>query len=385
MQVQQLPADFRAAADDSYTKFESVARWKEATKSPAVGFFPVYFPEELAHALDMLPVGLNGASGGVSLDIATAHTQSFVCSISRSVFQMALQGNLDLFEGLVFSNICDVARNLSGITKRNLPARYVEYLHYPINNGSGYAVEYLRSEYERLTQGMEKLSGRQLGRERLNESIAIYNEKRRLQRQLLELRRESPWLVPYSDWYSVLRAGSIMPVEQYVDGMKGYLSGLVGAQGRTQDRIRVAVVGNFCEQPPVMLMKVIEDAGCYVINDEALIGSRWLGQAAAGTEDPVAALARGYVSNMEPLTVRFHPGINKQEYIASFLEGIKAEGVVFLTPKFCEPALYDYMIFKGALDKTKLPYLHLEYEESSSSFEYARTMIETFAEGILFD
>lgn len=385
MQVEQLPNHFQAAAEDSFTKFESVVRWKSETRAPAVGYFPVYFPEELAHSLGILPVGVNGASGGVNLDIATAHTQSFVCSISRSVFQMALQGNLDMFDGLIFSNICDVARNLSGITKRNLQARYIDYLHYPINNSSVHAAEYLRSEYERLSQGLEKLAGRRLDKDKLNESIAVYNEKRALQRRLLELRRESPWLVPYTDWYSLLRAGSILPVESYVERLKSYLTGLGGREGRTKDKIRVAVVGNFCEQPPVMLMKVIEDAGCYIINDEALIGLRWLGHAPDDTEDPVATLARSYVSNPEPLTVRFHPDINKQEYLASFLTDIKAEGVVFLTPKFCEPALYDYMIYKGALDKTKLPYLHLEYEESSSSFEHARTMMETFAEGILFD
>ena len=385
LQVGQPTPHFQTAADDSYTKFESVARWKSETKGQAVGYFPVYFPEELAHSLGILPVGLNGASGGVSLDIATAHTQSFVCSISRSVFQMALQGNLDLFDGLVFSNICDVARNLSGIVKRNLPARYVEYLHYPINNSSEYAAEYLRSEYERLASGLERLAGRSLEIGKLNESISVYNEKRRLQTRMLELRRESPWLVSYADFYSVLRAGSILPVGAYVEQLQGYMDELGSGQVRTKDKIRVAVVGNFCEQPPVMLMKVIEDAGCYVINDEALIGSRWLGQAPEGTQDPLASLARSYVTNREPLTVRFHPDINKQDYITSFLGSIRAEGVVFLTPKFCEPALYDYMIFKGALDKMKMPYLHLEYEESSSSFEYARTMVETFVEGILFD
>lgn len=385
MQVEQTPMNFQSSAEDSFTKFESVAKWKRETKSPAVGYFPVYFPEELAHALSILPVGINGASGGVNLDIATAHTQSFVCSISRSVFQMALQGNLDVFDGLIFSNICDVARNLSGITKRNLPARYIEYLHYPINNSSAHAAEYLRSEYERLAQGLGKLSGRELDKGVLNSSISLFNEKRGLQRRLLDQRRERPWLVPYTDWYSILRAGSILPVERYLELLRRYVGGLGTQEGRTKDKIRVAVVGNFCEQPPAMLMKVIEDAGCYVVNDEALIGSRWLGRAPDDTEDPVGALAKSYISNPEPLTVRFHPDINKQEYLASFLTSINAEGVLFLTPKFCEPALYDYMIYKGALDKTKLPYLHLEYEESSSSFEHARTMVETFVEGILFD
>ncbi|MFN3622063.1 MAG: 2-hydroxyacyl-CoA dehydratase, partial [Nitrososphaerales archaeon] len=87
----------------------------------------------------------------------------------------------------------------------------------------------------------------------------------------------------------------------------------------------------------------------------------------------------------EPLTVRYNPSVDKHSYILKLVKATKAEGVVFITPKFCEPALYDYMIYKTILDKHNIPYLHLEYEESTSSFEHVRTMLETFAESIMFD
>lgn len=382
--IEEATSEFRGPFEDSFTTFQSVKTWKEKTGGLALAYFPVYFPEELAHAMDFLPVGVLGASGGVSLDIATAHTQSFVCSISRSTFQMTLQGNLDVFDALIFSNICDIARNLSGITKRNLPKRYIDYIHFPVNNSSAYATEYLRDEYHRIVRGLEAVSGNKLDQDKLKASISLYNEKRRLQRELVELRRSKPWLIPYSDWYSLIRAGSIMPAEAYVKEIRAALPKLSARKMRPMDRIRVAVIGNFCEQPPVTLMKVIEEAGSYIANDEALIGARWLADVPT-EEDPVHSLAGAYVTNSEPLTVRFHPDIDKQQYITNFLSEIRAEGVIFCTPKFCEPALYDYMIYKGALDEMKMPYLHLEYEESSSSFEQIRMMVETFTESVLFD
>ncbi len=385
MMVEEVLPKFSAAEEDSYTAFRTVSRWKEETKGKAVGYFPVYFPEELAHSLGMLPVCLQGASGGVSLDMATAHTQSFVCSISRSVFQMALQGNLDAFDSLIFSNICDVARNLSGIVKRNTPSKYIDYIHYPVNNSSQYAAEYLRDEYQRIGKGLAAVSGAVIESDSLKASIATYNEKRRLLTALVALRREKPWLMPYTEWYSVVRAGTVMPVEAYVGHLRTYLDALSSRQAKPMDKIRVAVLGNFCEQPPVMLMKVIEDAGCYVVNDEALIGGRWLPEVHVNGDDPLHALAQAYIQNTEPLTVRFHPDVKKQDYIRAFLPKIGADGVIFCTPKFCEPALYDYMIFKPPVEEGKVPYLHLEYEESSSSFEHVRTMIETFAESVLFD
>lgn len=383
--LEQIPPPFAAAAEDSYTTFESVKRWKADTGGSALGYFPVYFPEELAHAMGLLPVGLYGASGRLSLDMATAHTQSFICSISRSVFQMALQGNLDIFDGLLFSNICDVARNLSGITKRNLGKRYVDYLHYPINNASSYAARYLREEYARIASGLGKVSGSLLRDDALRVSIGLHNEKRRLLRELVQLRRSRPWLIPYTEWYAVMRAGSIMPVEDYVAALRRYVKDVSAREGKPMDRIRVVVAGTFCEQPPLMLMKTIEDAGCYIVHDEALIGSRWMGEVPATEPDPLFSLARAYADNPEPLTVRFHPDIDKRARFADLLASTGAQGVVFCTPKFCEPALYDSVIFKGVLEKAKLPYLHLEYEESASSFEHDRTMVETFAESILFE
>lgn len=382
----EVPASpFAAAAEDSYTDFESVKRWKEARGMAALGYFPVHFPEELAHAMGLLPVGLYGASGRLSLDMATARTQSFICSISRSVFQMALQGHLDVFDGLVFSNICDVARNLSGITKRNLPERYVDYLHYPINNASPYAARYLREEYARIASGLEKVARRPVRDDALRASMKLYNEKRRLLRELADLRRSRPWILPYAEWYAAARAGAIMPVEDYVPALTAYVEKVSARTGKPMDRVRVIVAGTFCEQPPLLLMRTVEDAGCYIVHDEALIGSRWIGEVPISEPDPLLSLAKAYVENPEPLTVRFHPDVDKRSRYNSLLRSASAQGVVFLTPKFCEPALYDSVIFKGVLEAAKVPYLHLEYEESASSFEHDRTMVETFVESILFE
>lgn len=379
------PSSLLTAAEDSYTTFDSVKRWKEGTGRAALGYFPVYFPEELAHAMGLLPVGLYGASGRLSLDMATAHTQSFICSISRSVFQMALQGSLGVFDALLFSNICDVARNLSGITKRNLETTHVDYIHYPVNNGSAHAVRYLREEYARIATGLEAVAGGPLHQDALRASIAVYNEKRRLQRELVDLRRSKPWLIPYTEWYGRMRAGLLMPVEDYNLALRAFLEEARAREGKVMDRIRVVVAGTFCEQPPLPLMKTIEDAGCYIVHDEALIGSHWIGEVPAAEPDPLLSLAGAYVRNSEPLTVRFHPDIDKRSRFAALVESAKAQGVVFCTPKFCEPALYDSVIFKGVLDQMKIPHLHLEYEESASSFEYDRTMVETFVESILFE
>ncbi len=377
---------FEEHVEDSYASFNMVRRWKEELGRKALGYFPVYFPEELAHALNMLPINLLGASGRLPLDIATAHTQSFVCSITKSVFQLAAQDILEMFDVLVFSNICDVARNLSGIMRRNFGAKYhIEYIHYPINNTSAHAVGYLEEEYRRVIGGLERVSGIKMRDEALRDAIGLYNRKRELMNRLAELRSEKPWLLPYTEYYTAIRAGEFMPVERFNQAMESFLREVESRTTRPADRVRVIVKGDFCEQPPLMYMKTIEDAGCYIVGDEALIGPRWIGEINAHADNPIRALAKAYVMNTTPLTVRYHPSIDKRKHIIELVKDMNAEGVIFITPKFCEPALYDYIIYKTALDKAGIPYLHLEYEESTSSFEHVRTMVETFAESIMFD
>ena len=373
---------FESVVEDSYTSFSMVKEWKRKLGRKALGYFPVYFPEELAHALNMIPVNLLGASGRLPLDIATAHTQSFVCSISKSVFQQASQNLLEPFEALVFSNICDVARNLSGIMRRNFGDKHhIEY----INNTTDDAVDYLESEYRRVVEGLEEVAGTRLEEERLREAMLLYNRKRNVLNRLLEVRREAPWLLPYHEYYVAIRAAEFMPAEYFVELAERFMRGVWSRELRPADRVRVVVAGDFCEQPPVMFMKTIEDAGCYIVGDEALIGPRWMGEVNPNSRNPLRALAEAYVKNPTPLTVRYHPTIDKHSYMLGLIKKTRAEGVIFITPKFCEPALYDYIIYKDALDREGIPYLHLEYEESTSSFEHVRTMVETFAESIMFD
>jgi benzoyl-CoA reductase/2-hydroxyglutaryl-CoA dehydratase subunit BcrC/BadD/HgdB len=53
--------------------------------------------------------------------------------------------------------------------------------------------------------------------------------------------------------------------------------------------------------------------------------------------------------------------------------------------KFCEPALFDYPLFRLALERANIPHLVIEFEEKMWTFERARNELETFVESMLFD
>lgn len=368
--------------------FAAVRRWKEAHPGrKAIGCFPVYVPEEIIHAAGMLPVSLFGGGNRIEIDHADSRIQSFICSISRSTLELGLTGRLDVFDGLVFPSICDVARNLSGVWQRNFPQQLCFYIHFAQNIYSAKAVPYLRSEYERLRRALEELGGAPISEEALCHSIAVYNENRALLRRLYDLKRRSPEKVSMTEVYTLVRVGGLMPKEEHNALLRQVLPELEGREAQPMDRIRVVLDGAFCEQPPIEVIMGIEQAGCYIVDDDFAIGRRWLDAPVAldgEAPDALTALARAFIAHSVPSPVRYDgPRVRTQRFLEK-CQMLQVDGVLFVWAKFCDPAQFDYVLLKDALDRAHIPHLAIEFEEKMSVFELVRSQVETFVESILF-
>ena len=92
-----------------------------------------------------------------------------------------------------------------------------------------------------------------------------------------------------------MRAAEVVPPEVFLGQGRAYLEAAHAEPGRRRDNSRVVVVGAFCEQPPLGLIKTIERAGCYIVDDDFLVGNRLLEQdVPTQTADPVRALAETF-------------------------------------------------------------------------------------------
>lgn len=366
--------------------FPTVKSWKaEHPGQKAIAYFPVYAPVEIIHACGMLPVGLNGAGDRLDIQHADAKFGSFICSIVKTTLEMGLTGHLEPFDGMLFSSICDSARNLCYVMKRNFPTLFIDFLHLPHNPDSPASTEFLRSEYQRLKTSLEQISGKRFGDDALVGSIDLYNENRSLVRQLYALRDERPQLIRTSELYALVRAGSLMPVEEHTELLLNALNDTTKRQVKPRDSIRVVVEGAFCEQPPLDLIKLIEEAGCYVVDDDFSLGRRWFYEDVPTDDDPLLALAQSYLDRSVYSSVRHDFRKPRFKGLIEKVRQRRAEAVIFLIAKFCEPADFDYVLFKQELEKAGIPHLLLEFEEKSFTFERLRTEVETFVESLLFD
>lgn len=348
-----------------------------------IGCFPVYTPEEVVMAAGLLPVHLYGAGTMVEIDHADSRMQSFVCSITRSTFELGLTKRLDVLDGMMFPSICDVSRNLSGLWRRNFPNHLAEFIHFPENFDSVHAVPYLRHELARLEQRLSAISGHTPSADDYRRVFEIVNRWHAAVNELYALRAETPWNVPLADAYAVMRAGGMMPREQHLPLLEQAIAGWRSAKQRAQDRIRVIVEGSFCEQPSLELLQTVEESGCYVVNDDYLLGQRWHTAPLPLEGDPLENLARHILHHCVPSAVHYPGPLGRGAALLRKVRTAKAEGVVFCIAKFCEPALYDFALLKRVIEAENIPYLSFEFEEKMSTFESIRTQLETFVESIL--
>jgi len=270
------------------------------------------------------------------------------------------------------------------VLKRSLPGRYIDFLHLPHNSATPATVDFLTSEYRRLIASLEQMNGGAFSEDRLRHSIALYNQNRALLRQLSRLRAEHPHLLRASELYLLFRAGNLLPVESHTQLLRQILAALPARSAKPRDSLRVVIEGAFCEQPPRDLIHLMEEAGCYIVDDDFVLGKRWFTGDVPTEGDPVVALAESYISRAVYSSVRHDPARPRTAGLLEKVRRNQANAVIFLIAKFCEPAYFDYVLFKRELEGLGIPHLLLEFEEKLFTFDRVRTEVETFVESLMF-
>jgi benzoyl-CoA reductase subunit C len=362
---------------------DAVRHWKVAHPGrKAIGYMPIYAPRELIHAAGMLPVGVFGGGDQVEIIRGDACFQSYICHIPRSTVELALSGRLDALDGMLFPSTCDVIRNLCGIWKLLLPGTYARYLDVPQNFDRSIGGRFFEAELRTIAEEIGRIGGTPVSEAALRGSIAVYNENRRLARELYRLRRESPHSAPTSEAYLVLRAGCVVPVEEHNEMLAAYIEAARAADRPTMDNCRVAVRGMFCEQPPLGLLRTLERAGCDIVDDDLVLVTRWIEGDVAETGDPFEALATSFVERSVATASLYIGEETKGAALVAAVRESRAEGVIFAAPSFCDPALLDQPMLAAALDRAGIPHIAFKYAEDTGQFQTIREQAGTFADSI---
>ena len=364
--------------------FTAVKQWKAAAPGrKAIGYMPVYVPRELIHAAGMLPVGILGGGDQLEVIQGDAYYQSYICRIPRSTIELGLTGRLDCLDGMMFPSICDVIRNLSGMWQILFKDKFVRYFDVPQNYEDAVGGKFYVAELEILRDELGKLRGAPVTDAELDASIRVYNDNRAAIRDLYGYRAAKPWQAPTSEVYLVLRAGMVLPPDEHTQLVRDYIAAADALPRPQRDNARIVLTGVFCEQPPLALIKSIEMAGCYIVDDDFMLLTRWLLDDVPAHGQPLEELSQAFLHRSASTAAKYDARReDKGQFLLKQVKTGGAEGVIFAAPSFCDPALLERPMLQDVLAKHNVPYTAFKYAENTGQMAPIREQAGTFADSI---
>lgn len=360
-------------------EYPTVKAWR-VDGGRVLGHFQVYCPEEIAHAAGLLPVRIRGAQ--TDGNESESHFGSYLCSIIKTSLDVALSKNIEL-DLFVTHPICDAARNLGAIWGRNFEYK-CQILYLPQNPNSKHAKTYLAHEYRRLLDDIEAVTGRKVSEQELRASINLYNRSRALMRELYVIRRKQPWLLGADESMGIIGLAGVLPREEFTAFLESVIPLIKARQTRQQDKMRVVFEGGFCEVPPFDLLQTITRS-CYVVDDDVLIGLRFIIEDVGDSGDALVDLADAYIDRSSYSPVQHDTRKPKEKMLLQRVRNANAETVILAAAKMCEPGLEEQVAYSKALEEAKIPYFISEFEENQNTFDQLAIQLETFVENIMFD
>jgi benzoyl-CoA reductase subunit C len=180
-----------------------------------------------------------------------------------------------------------------------------------------------------------------------------------------------------------MRAGMLLPVEAHNKLLRDYLDAAAREPRPMRDNCRIIINGAFCEQPPLNLIKSIEMAGCYIVDDDYMLVNRWLLNDVSIEGDPIRNLALAFLHESADTAARYCA--TDEEVGKQLLESVDryaAEGVIFTAASFCDPALLERPMLIDKLSEHDIPYIAFKYAENSGQMQPIREQAGTFADSI---
>ncbi|MFH0998435.1 MAG: 2-hydroxyacyl-CoA dehydratase family protein [Pseudomonadota bacterium] len=350
--------------------------WKKNHSGNVVGYMCSYAPEEIIWAAAALPFRLMGTKNAI--ERADAHLQAYCCSLVRGSLEDALTGRLDFLDGMVFPHTCDSIQRLSDIWRINVKNRFHADVVLPVKLDTDSAADYLVATFRKLIKDLENRLGRSITEMMLRQAVELYNEIRSHLNALYLLRQAHPGLIAGSDFHAIVQASMWMDREAYCK----ILSGIVGClkeQATTASfpGKRIVLSGGVCNVPDIY--PAIEAAGAVVVAEDVCTGDRFF-QGSIGIQgDMVENIARRYIDRIV-CPAKHHGLFTRGHHLIQKVRETRADGVVFLFLKFCDPHGFDYPYLKEMLDKEGIPSMIFEIEDRNLSEGQFKTRCEAFIE-----
>ena len=367
MSAQELLNQFHAAASDPAGQFKKYLDAGEKVVLCA----PVYTPEEIIHAMGLVPFGAWG--GDLALNKSKEYFPAFICAVMQSILELGIAGVYRGAGAIVIPSLCDSLKCLGQNWKYAVPSIPFIPMTYPQNRRGDVGKAFARAGYERVIADLEKATGAKFDAAALSDSIRVYNAHNAAMRRIDALIAAHPE-VTASQRSDVFRSAWFMRKEEHT-ALVNALAEALEAQAPGEAGVPVMTSGILCDSPS--LLQIFADFGFRVVADDVASESRQYRTDAPEDGDALDALAEKF-ARMDNCSVLYDVEKKRAGLIVDTAKARGAKGVVLVLTKFCDPEEFDYPIIKKACAAADLPLTLIEVDRQMVNYEQARTLLEAF-------
>lgn len=396
--IQELLHKFHEIAD---TPKEQLQKYLLQNKK-VIACGPIYTPEEIIHSMGMIPFGTWGQD--IQIKEAKAYFPAFICSVMQSILELGIKGTYEGVSAIVIPSLCDSLKCLGENWKYAVPKIEFIPMVYPQNRNSSYGKEFTKASYQRVILDLERITGETFSDEKLKQSIDIYNEHNKVMRQFSDCIDEYP-LIKASHRNAIFKSGYFMEKSEHTKLVRQLLEELkkekeevieqnkhiTGKQTHkseyqiadtiieqtTEKNIRVVTSGILADAKE--LLKIFDDNNIRIVADDIAHESRQYRVDCENADTGLDSLAEKF-ANMNNCSVLYDNQKGRANYITDLVSKRKADGVIMLMTKFCDPEEFDYVIIKKVCEEKKIPLLLIEIDRQMVNYEQVRTAVQTFSE-----
>lgn len=368
--IEEMLATFANVAANPH---EQLQKHLDAGKR-VIGVGPYYAPEELVHAAGAVPFGVWGRMG--TANEARKYFPPFYCSLCQMTLEMGLTGKLAGLSGYMTTALCDTQRAASQNWRAGVGnAIPLIYVSQPQNRMTEYGRAYAIESYRQVAHEIEECAHGIIDEAGLAASIKLYNEWRAAMRQFVKLAGTHPTEVGVQARLAVINAGYYMEKAEHLALVNELNAALAVLPESAEGFKRVVLSGIFEDIPAITQM--LDEMSYAVAADDLAKESRSFALAVPEDEPPFEALADAWCA-LEGDSLLYDPEKTHVKKVVDLVRESGAAGVILLLAKFCDPEEFDAPLVKAACREAGIPFLQIEIDQSTETYEQARTQLEAF-------
>ncbi len=350
-----------------------------------IGTFCIYVPEEIAWALDVLPLPLCGGSG-FSVPYAAGRFPRDICPLVKSTLGMAFSGCCP-FGGIkdmaVGETTCDAKKKTWDVMA--VWGVNMHVLEVPQKKNAR-TVDLWRAEVSEFRDRLEDISGKRLVAERLTEAVRLINRRRKALAELHSFRMEERPPISGTDVLVATQGSLIDDPARCCDRLEALNDELrqrvaQGVSPIPEGVLRIMLGGSPAVMGNWKLHHLIESAGAVVVCDETCTGTRYFAHLVPEIEGDLEAQLSAIADRYLQIDCAcFSPNTERIENIVDLAGQFRVDGMIHYVLQYCHGYNIEAITVAEALKEAAVPSITLETDYSEEDNGQLRTRIEAFLE-----